>query len=469
MPRYRLAHRRIVPRARRARTHRPRAALRAVGGAARHRSAASRRARESASTASSTPTPCSRGSFPSGSLEQIIFRVDALHWIEERGITGDQLAARDRAHRSTSSTRRRCCRRPACRRRRPSCARARPTRMAAVLAMGDVVIKPIFGSMGHGIVRVSDPDVAFRVVRSLEQLRAVFYVQRAVDHGGRDVRVFVVGGRVVGAIERQAPDGRLADQRLARRIGAAIRSAAGVGAARAARGGGDRRRLRRRGSAAVTRRRECSCWKSTAFPDGRGCSRRRASTSRRQSSTTGRSRASAATATGALAELRAMSVLARCRRCRGMRSTAADVRRAAQLACLLEVSAPKPGNVSPGRHFADTRYEDFLASAAAIGGPLAGAGTRRSARPSVWRSKRRRAGPARTPISASSCCWRRSPVRRLTGTPSMVRLRERAAQHASRAQATTWTTRATCTRRFAVRRPAGSGTRTRRTSPTSRR
>jgi triphosphoribosyl-dephospho-CoA synthase len=44
---------------------------------------------------------------------------------------------------------------------------------------------------------------------------------------------------------------------------------------------------------------------------------------------------------------------------------------AAQLACLLEASAPKPGNVSPGRHFADARYEDFLASAAAIGGPLA--------------------------------------------------------------------------------------------------
>jgi triphosphoribosyl-dephospho-CoA synthase len=53
-----------------------------------------------------------------------------------------------------------------------------------------------------------------------------------------------------------------------------------------------------------------------------------------------------------------------------------EVAVAAQLACLLEASAPKPGNVSPGRHFADTRYEDFLASAAAIGQPLAGAGTR---------------------------------------------------------------------------------------------
>jgi triphosphoribosyl-dephospho-CoA synthase len=56
--------------------------------------------------------------------------------------------------------------------------------------------------------------------------------------------------------------------------------------------------------------------------------------------------------------------------------TAAEVAAAAQLACLLEASAPKPGNVSPGRHFADLRYEDFLASAAAIGEPLAGAGLR---------------------------------------------------------------------------------------------
>jgi triphosphoribosyl-dephospho-CoA synthase len=53
----------------------------------------------------------------------------------------------------------------------------------------------------------------------------------------------------------------------------------------------------------------------------------------------------------------------------------ADVATAGQLACLLEVSAPKPGNVSPERHFHDTRYEDFLASAVAIGPALGAAGT----------------------------------------------------------------------------------------------
>jgi triphosphoribosyl-dephospho-CoA synthase len=52
-------------------------------------------------------------------------------------------------------------------------------------------------------------------------------------------------------------------------------------------------------------------------------------------------------------------------------TTPAQVAAAGQLACLLEVSAPKPGNVSPERHFHDTRYEDFLASAVAIGPALA--------------------------------------------------------------------------------------------------
>lgn len=48
----------------------------------------------------------------------------------------------------------------------------------------------------------------------------------------------------------------------------------------------------------------------------------------------------------------------------------------AQFACVLEASAPKPGNVSPGRPFADVRYEDFVVSAEAIARPLEGAGRR---------------------------------------------------------------------------------------------
>ena len=53
-----------------------------------------------------------------------------------------------------------------------------------------------------------------------------------------------------------------------------------------------------------------------------------------------------------------------------------DIGAVAQLACLLEVNAPKPGNVSRLYAFADTTYEHFLASAVAIGTPLGTAGDR---------------------------------------------------------------------------------------------
>ncbi len=50
------------------------------------------------------------------------------------------------------------------------------------------------------------------------------------------------------------------------------------------------------------------------------------------------------------------------------------VARAATLACLVEAAVEKPGNVSPTAGFADTTYEDFVASAEAIGPALADAG-----------------------------------------------------------------------------------------------
>ncbi len=147
---------------------------------------------------------------PNGSLEQIIFRVDALHWIEDQGIpvinsaraierSVDKFyttALLSQAGLPVPET--------------VVCERADDA-MTAIRGMlargGDVIIKPIFGSMGHGLVRVADAELAWRVVRPLEQMRSVFYVQQAIDHGGRDLRVFVAGGRVVGAIERTAPEG----------------------------------------------------------------------------------------------------------------------------------------------------------------------------------------------------------------------------------------------------------------------
>src|SRR3954463_5502253 len=49
---------------------------------------------------------------------------------------------------------------------------------------------------------------------------------------------------------------------------------------------------------------------------------------------------------------------------------------AAQLACVLEVSAEKPGNITPSHDFHDTTYEDMVRSAIAVGPELARAGER---------------------------------------------------------------------------------------------
>ncbi len=143
---------------------------------------------------------------PNGSLEQIIYRVDALHWLERRGVA---VVNRPRAIErcvdkfyTTALLQESGLPTPTT----VVCERTTDA-VAAVTAMGDAIIKPLFGSMGHGLVRVSDPETAFRVTRALDQVRAVFYVQRVIPHGGRDVRAFVVNGRVVGAIERLAPAG----------------------------------------------------------------------------------------------------------------------------------------------------------------------------------------------------------------------------------------------------------------------
>jgi triphosphoribosyl-dephospho-CoA synthase len=56
--------------------------------------------------------------------------------------------------------------------------------------------------------------------------------------------------------------------------------------------------------------------------------------------------------------------------------TAESVTGAAQLACVLEVSAEKPGNITPSHDFHDTSYVDMLRSAIAIGPELARAAER---------------------------------------------------------------------------------------------
>lgn len=175
---------------------------------------------------------------PSGSLEQIIFRVDALHRLEDRGIrvVNSPRAIERTVDKFWTSTLLEQCGIPT-----PETVVCDDPEeaIAAYRTLGDVIVKPLFGSMGLGMVRVSDEEMAFRVFRTIEQIRGVYYVQRTVDHDGTDIRAFVLGGRVIAAIERRASGWRtnLARGGTARSLSLseqlsalAVRAAAAVGA-----------------------------------------------------------------------------------------------------------------------------------------------------------------------------------------------------------------------------------------------
>jgi RimK family alpha-L-glutamate ligase len=141
---------------------------------------------------------------PPGSLEQVIFRMDVLHRLEADGIpilnppraveicvdkylASARLAAAGLAVPPTSV-----------------CQNAEAALEAFDQLEGDVVVKPLFGSEGRGMVRVSDPDLAWRTFRTLERTQSVLYLQRYIEHPGWDLRMFILGKRVLAAMRRIA-------------------------------------------------------------------------------------------------------------------------------------------------------------------------------------------------------------------------------------------------------------------------
>jgi ribosomal protein S6--L-glutamate ligase len=73
---------------------------------------------------------------------------------------------------------------------------------------GDVVLKPLFGAEGRGITRLNDEALALRAFSLLEQLGAVLYLQEFIAHEGADLRLLVVGQRVLGMRRRNPLDWR---------------------------------------------------------------------------------------------------------------------------------------------------------------------------------------------------------------------------------------------------------------------
>lgn len=132
-------------------------------------------------------------SMPIGSLEQVIFRMDCLQTWLSRGV-----AVHNPPHSLEIAIDKWLCLQrlneagvpvPA-----TICCQTRNAAMAAFEMLGgDVLVKPIFGGEGRGILRANDKDLAWRIFGTLQQLGQVLYVQQFLEHFGYDIRVLFVG------------------------------------------------------------------------------------------------------------------------------------------------------------------------------------------------------------------------------------------------------------------------------------
>jgi RimK family alpha-L-glutamate ligase len=144
---------------------------------------------------------------PPGSLEQVIFRMDMLHQLHDHGVAvlNPPRAVEICVDKYLTSARLAAAglRVPPTR----VCQHAEAALDAFASLGGDIIVKPLFGSEGRGMMRVADPDVAWRTFRTLERLQSVLYLQRYIEHPGWDLRAFVIGDRVVAAMRRRSKGG----------------------------------------------------------------------------------------------------------------------------------------------------------------------------------------------------------------------------------------------------------------------
>ena len=140
---------------------------------------------------------------PPGSLEQVIFRMDALGQLAASGVV---VVNAPRAIEAAVDKYLALCRLQAAGIDVPK-TRVCQTPGDALRAWqelgGDVVVKPLFGSEGRGLVRVDDDGLAERTFSLLAQLGSVLYLQEFVPHAGFDLRLLLIGRRVL-AMRRHA-------------------------------------------------------------------------------------------------------------------------------------------------------------------------------------------------------------------------------------------------------------------------
>ena len=69
-------------------------------------------------------------------------------------------------------------------------------------------MKLLEGTQGKGVVLAETKKAAGSVLSAFRQLKANILVQEFIkEANGKDIRAFVVGDKVVGSMEREAPDG----------------------------------------------------------------------------------------------------------------------------------------------------------------------------------------------------------------------------------------------------------------------
>lgn len=135
---------------------------------------------------------------PTGSLEQIIFRMDLLHSLAERGVP---IINPPRALETAIDKYLTLARLQSVGHCVPDTIVTQSSEEALSAFHdlgGDVVVKPIFGSEGRGMVRVTDVEIARRTFHALQTIQAVFYVQRFILNFGSDLRLLTIGDRVLG-------------------------------------------------------------------------------------------------------------------------------------------------------------------------------------------------------------------------------------------------------------------------------
>ena len=139
---------------------------------------------------------------PGGSVEQVFYRMDTLHMLEEYGVhifnSPDSIEKSVNKFYTSAILDKQGLRSP-----RTIVTENFREAIRGFRELGeDVIVKPIFGSLGSGMTRVSDPEIAYRVFRSLESINSVFYLQEYIPHNNTDIRIFVIGGEVVSAMKR---------------------------------------------------------------------------------------------------------------------------------------------------------------------------------------------------------------------------------------------------------------------------